>query len=1552
MAKRKFIKWGIVAVTSPIIIIILLTASLYLPWVQNWAVRIASESASESLGMEISIERVRLAFPLDLCVEEVKAVKQNDSLPQRKDVIAHVKRAVLDVQLLPLLHSNVCVDAVEIIGMRLNTMDFIPQARIKGEVGRLALGDGTPVATVSLARYEVLLKKALLDNAHLDIALTDSVPEDTASTENLWKIQVGELSVTNSDLLLHMPGDTLQVGISLGRLTAQGGDFHLHKGQYNLTQCRIANSCVRYDNKYMHYIPDGMLDANHIALHDVNMRIDSLHFLAPDMTMKIASMSMKEKSGLAISSMTADIALDSTQIRFNGMLKTPSSFIGARVAMDMNAFDTIPSKGKVKASIDASISRQDLMLSAAGALPASLRKSWPERPLIIKGEAIGNMEDVLIPSLSIEMPTVFAVDASGKAKGFMELADNPYSKDFSATLHADMKTQDISAFSPFIPSPVNIPATHATLDIDAKGADYGITLDATEGKGHLAAKAKANIAAMAYTADIKAKNLHLGHFVKGMQLGMFTGNGAFSGQGTDILSNKTWVKATGNIERFDYAKYNLDNIKADILLKNGRANANIDAHNALIDGKICFDALMSAKKLDATLMTELYNADLYNLHIVDQPLKVAACTHVDIRSDFKENNLVLGTLSDIAITDSANTYRPDDIALDIKTTRDTTIANVDCGDFTLRLNAQGGYKRLGKSAGKLPDIMKQQFENRTIDQTELRRALPNMSLTLHSSKENPIYRFIKYYDVDYDEVDAMVKTSFEEGVTADILMKGLSTQGYQLDTISLKVNSSNDPYKIAYKGYVRNVKPNDYVFTVEYDGEVMEHGISLNTIFRDANDETGLRFGVEATMVEEGLNFHFLRNQPIIAYEKFRFKKDNYILLDRRNRVFADIDLQADNGTGIQLYSTSSEENAEYQQDITLSVTNMNIGRLLSTIPYAPKTEGTLDGDLHFVQEADQSFSISSSINTRNLVYENCPIGNLGTELVYMPNTDGAHYIDGTMSLDGNEIGTIKGSYNFDTSDINADMAFYKFPMQIANGFIPDQIIGLEGYAEGLLAIHGTTQSPQVNGELFLESASLISVPYGTKMRFDDDPIRIVDSKLLFENFQMYANNNQPLTSYGSLDFSDPSHMKLDLLMKAENFLLIDSKETKRSEAYGKAYVNFLASMKGELDKLKVRGKIDVLPTTNIFYILRDSPLSNDNRMKELVKFTDLHSGEATETIRPSVDGLDISMNINVKNGSHVKCWLNDARTNYLDIIGEGDLRWRYLNDEMSMTGRYTISEGEIKYSLPVIPLKTFVISNGSYIEFAGDIMNPKLNITAKETKKASANVNGTNRMVTFNTGVVLTKTLNDMGLEFIIEAPEDNAVTDELNMKSKEERGKLAVTMLTTGMYLSDGNTSSFSMNSALNSFLQSEISSIAGSALKTLDLSFGMDNSTEEDGTIHTDYSFKFAKRFWNNRLSISVGGKISTGPDVSGQNKSFFDNVEMQYRLSDVSNKYMNLFYNRSVYDFLEGYVGQYGGGFLWKKKIQNLREIFKSTPQTPPAQRMSVPKEKADSVKNTH
>ncbi len=396
--------------------------------------------------------------------------------------------------------------------------------------------------------------------------------------------------------------------------------------------------------------------------------------------------------------------------------------------------------------------------------------------------------------------------------------------------------------------------------------------------------------------------------------------------------------------------------------------------------------------------------------------------------------------------------------------------------------------------------------------------------------------------------------------------------------------------------------------------------------------------------------------------------------------------------------------------------------------------------------------------------------------------------------------------------------------------------------------------------------------------------------------------------------------------MRAKDLLLIDAKENRRSEAYGKGYVNFFGRITGELSELQVRGNLTVLSKSNLYYILRDSPITTDNRLKELVTFTDL-TDEETQTInRPEVDGISVDLSVTVQEGAHVTCWLNTNHTNYLDIIGNGALRMRYMNGDINMTGIYTITNGEMKYSLPVIPLKTFKISEGSFIEFTGDMMNPRLNITAVEDNKANVNMNGNDMTVLFKCGVVLSKTLQDMGLEFIIDAPENSSVSDELKTKTLEERGKLAVTMLTTGMYLTENNASNFDMGSAFNSFLQQEINKIAGSALRTLDLSVGLENNKDETGKMHTDYTFKFAKRFWNNRFAVSIGGRISTGSEASGQSNTFFDNVELQYRTSDTSNQYLQMAYKANVYDFLMGYVDQFSAGYMWKRKLQNFRDIF--------------------------
>ncbi|MBL1488620.1 hypothetical protein ELC62_29680, partial [Klebsiella pneumoniae] len=87
--------------------------------------------------------------------------------------------------------------------------------------------------------------------------------------------------------------------------------------------------------------------------------------------------------------------------------------------------------------------------------------------------------------------------------------------------------------------------------------------------------------------------------------------------------------------------------------------------------------------------------------------------------------------------------------------------------------------------------------------------------------------------------------------------------------------------------------------------------------------------------------------------------------------------------------------------------------------------------------------------------------------------------------------------------------------------------------------------------------------------------VRIQQSKILLENFTMYGNNDDtPLNIQGNIDFHDLSDMTMDVRMRASNLMLINTKRTPKSLAYGKAYVNFMAVMRGPLDRLRMRGKL------------------------------------------------------------------------------------------------------------------------------------------------------------------------------------------------------------------------------------------------------------------------------------------------------------------------------------------------------------------------------------------
>ncbi|EKC57940.1 protein containing DUF490, partial [human gut metagenome] len=112
--------------------------------------------------------------------------------------------------------------------------------------------------------------------------------------------------------------------------------------------------------------------------------------------------------------------------------------------------------------------------------------------------------------------------------------------------------------------------------------------------------------------------------------------------------------------------------------------------------------------------------------------------------------------------------------------------------------------------------------------------------------------------------------------------------------------------------------------------------------------------------------------------------------------------------------------------------------------------------------------------------------------------------------------------------------------------------------------------------------------------------------------------------------------------------------------------------------------------------------------------------------------------------------------SNYMLLEGGGDLSFQYTpQGDMLLTGRYSLMSGEMKYQIPIIPLKTFNIQNGSYVEWTGNIMNPQLNITATERVRASVGEDGkTSRIVGFDVGIALSQSLENLGLAFTFRLP------------------------------------------------------------------------------------------------------------------------------------------------------------------------------------------------------
>ena len=421
----KKIKWACTVVAAPFILFATLALLFYFPPFQNWAVKQVASYASDKTGMPISVAHVNLEFPLDLGIEGVRVIQPNDSLPQVRDTVADVRKLIADVQLWPLLHQQVEIDELAIEDMRLNTADFVHEARVKGHIGRLDLrAHGIDLAAQTLKVDVVHLKDAVLS-----VAMSDTVPKDTTKSENHWKIEVGKVSVMRTALTVDLPGDTLRLKAYLGETVVENGRFDLFKASYEVKKFDLTEGRFQYDNRLKARTKG--LDPNHVALSEVAVGIDSLGYVSEKLSLRLRRLAFKEQSGLQLTALKGVVEMDTTRLRLPDLyLKTPHSALQARVDLPFDAF-AAQRPGILRVWLNATLGKQDLLPFMA-TLPPAFRRQWPTWGLTVSGLLRGNLQRLRFTNLAVSLPTV----GSLYANGFLSHLDKPARLEGDVTLYA------------------------------------------------------------------------------------------------------------------------------------------------------------------------------------------------------------------------------------------------------------------------------------------------------------------------------------------------------------------------------------------------------------------------------------------------------------------------------------------------------------------------------------------------------------------------------------------------------------------------------------------------------------------------------------------------------------------------------------------------------------------------------------------------------------------------------------------------------------------------------------------------------------------------------------------------------------------------------------------------------------------------------------------------------------------------------------------------------------------------------------------------------------
>ena len=1561
--KRRF-RRAVIIVSSVLLGMLLLPMTLYIPSVQDFVRRQAESYVEKHTGYRLSFDRMRLSFPLKLVLENA------DVVTAEGDTLAHCGALRAQVALWPLLRQEVSVRQFGFSDVRVDYADTLTRFSLGIRVGGFELHSDR----IDLKSRQAWLKKIELTDCR--VVLNPGLPvPDTAVSGPLpdWSIAVGELDLDRIAFAMRTESDgtelsaRLETGdvetcrVSLGEQRVEAGDVSVGGVTFafsNDTLAAVAAPSVAPPVPAADTLPPwtvsvgsvavaadalayGILqgepaegiDVQHLRLTGLSLSADSVYNRGSDIRLNLRNLSFAERSGLRVEAMHGGFAMDSAGVRLSGFaLRTAASSLSANLSAGPGALDMAPT-APVMLSLTADLALGELLklyplpdTSANGVLR--------DKRLRLNADLSGRLDRLALNTVEAAMPGHFDLGMDGTLRTVL----HPDRMEGEMRWRGDFpKMQFAKALLPdtALRRRIDLPPFRVQGEAELREGVYAARMNLYAAGGALSADAGFDPASERYRALLRCDSLPLDRFLPADSLGTVTLALEASGTGFDPYAPETRFDAELQVDRFDYRRYDYAGTALTAGLSENRLSGRLTGTGEALRMNLDLTGELERDRQRIAVRGVLDTADLYGMHLSSSPFGFSARLTADAEA-LPGAWRIKTVLDSTALRDGPRSVRLKKTTLSAVADSLRTEMNLESGDLRMNFSTPLSPDSLLAGMQRTGETMARQMDEAALDMAAVDSLLPPFRLTADAGRDNVLNNFLKLQGMSMGRLSLDAGARAGEPFRLDLMINWLTAGGVRTDTVALSLGQ--EERKLAYALRLANAPERADIFSsFALEGELEGDRGEVTVKQYDKQGRTGFDFGLAGEKRDSLWKVSMFPERPVLGFSRWTLNPDNYLIYEPPYRFGADFRLTS--GRRQVLLMSARREGAP-GGSVELTMSDIRIDTLLRMIPGLPPVGGVLQATL-LAGMSEVGAGAAGRVALDGLSYEGRRVGDLSLDLSYRTGEDMPQRLYAGMRLDGDEVLTVRSDTTAAAGDgLRLDVAIPAFPLTAANAFLPPDMANLSGTLAGNMRLD-LAGTPLLDGWLRTDAARLEVPMIGTAFGLNTDTVRIRRNRVWLDGLALTAPNGKKLQVSGTADLYDFSDITVDLRADASDFQLINVPRNRKSTVFGKANIDLHATVEGVLDALTIRGRANLLGGTEVTYVMRDSPMDLQNKPQNVVTFvsfrdtTDLY-GEYDTSAPLKIGGMDLLANLEINEDARMSIFLSDDGNNRIALQGGGNLTYTVNSlGDSRFAGRYTLTGGTVRYNPPVISSKVFDIVRGGYVDWTGDMLDPTLNITAVETVRTNVSTDDGNnsRPVSFNVSIHIRNSLNDLSVTFDLSAPQDLTIQNQLTSMTAEQRSVQAMNMLIYNTYSAPGTSSSSSSGNPLNSFIQKELNQWAQNNLKGVDLSFGIDTyNTVAAGaeTSRTDYSYKVSKSLFNNQVRAVIGGKYSSDSDPNENLKeNLVDDISLEYMFSRRDNMFLKVFRHTGYESILEGEITETGFGFVTRKKLQRLRDLFRLT-----------------------